>query len=34
MLVRNFRMENGVAGLLGFGDEAYAVDIPLSGYGT
>lgn len=28
MLVRNFRMENGIAGANGFGDEAYAVDMP------
>jgi hypothetical protein len=31
MLTRNFRMENGIAGGLGFGDEAYAVDLPSVG---
>lgn len=31
MLVRNFRMENGIAGLNGFGDEAYCVDMPSVG---
>lgn len=31
MLVRNFRMENGIAGTNGYGDEAYAVDMPSVG---
>lgn len=31
MLTRNFRMENGIAGLNGYGDEAYCVDVESIG---